>query len=136
MSERGSALATRASTWWRAPLRRDGLTLVECVLALLVLGAGVLAVLAAAINGVRAMRTAEVEQTAAVLAASVLDSLASLQSPSGGSAVRGAMRLDWTVLDASGTTRIQLFVSGPNATPVLVAGARAARWPVQLSRVP
>lgn len=75
---------------------RSGFTLVEVIVAIVVLGVGVLGVAATASLAARVLRQAEADEGAATAAAALLDSLLSRGVPAAGERVDGPYRLRWT----------------------------------------
>lgn len=81
---------------------RRGFTLVEVVVALVVLGAGVLGVVGGALLAARALREAEAVEGAVELAGSVLDSLVQLPAVGAGERDVGRYRASWAPREGRG----------------------------------
>ena len=85
-----------------------GFTLVEVVVSLALLGVCVLGVTAAAVLAARSLDAAHAEAGAALLLASVADSLLLEQAPVSGSREDGRYRVTWAVAPIPGGARIEL----------------------------
>jgi len=118
--------------------RAGGFTLIETVVALVILGGGLLTIAAGTARGVSWLRQAESIAESSVIALSVLDSLVQHESPSDGSSARGRASLRWSTAAGSATTRITLYVNYSDGLGMRedTFTAIAARWPGRLSRVP
>ena len=115
-----------------------GFSLIETVIALVILGGGLLVIAAGAARSVSWLRQAESIAGANVSAISVLDSLAQHEAPSDGSSVRGFASLRWITSAGTATTRITLYASYADGVRIRedTFTAIAARWPRRLNRVP
>jgi hypothetical protein len=118
--------------------RRGGFSLVEAEIAIVLLGAGLLAVAATGVRAVRLLHEAEAVQGASARAASVLDSLAQLEAPVDGATLHERYALHWRTWPAGSTERVLLvvrYIEGGLAradTFALITG----RWPVRIAHVP
>jgi prepilin-type N-terminal cleavage/methylation domain-containing protein len=77
-------------------VKRPGFTLVEVVVSITLLSVAVLAFAASGALAAGLLRTAEREDAATRLAASLLDSLALVPDPGAGLMVQGAMAASWS----------------------------------------
>ena len=90
--------------------RTQGFGLVELLVALTILGAGILAVAGTALVAARRLRASELQQEAVLAAAGVLDSVAFAGPPVvAGTRRAGALEIDW-VSRPAGAGADQLFV--------------------------
>lgn len=126
-------MVSRAS---RNESRRAGASLLECVAALALLGAGLGAVAATGTSALRTLNDAEAVLAAAQTGARVLDSLALHASPVAGTATHGRLRLTWTVSQAPHGSRFDLVIRDSAGREWFEAGGRAGRWPTRISVQP
>ena len=77
-----------------------GFTLIEVIVALVVLQVAVVGVLGTALVASRTMRTAEAIALRARIASSIVDSLRVDGSPGPGTTLRSEVRIDWIIDDA------------------------------------
>jgi prepilin-type N-terminal cleavage/methylation domain-containing protein len=100
---------------------RQGLSLVEVSVAMVLAGLGVSAVAIAGNTAARLSRVAASGTGAVLAAGDVLDSLVTTPAAGSGETMRGAYRLEWTVLPGEdGTVEIQLRAWHPAARDTLV----------------
>lgn len=95
---------------------RPGLSLVEVVVATVVLGAGAVLAAGALHNASRLLNDAIGRQAAATLAAQTLDSLALVAEPADGRIVDGPRTVSWTVARGPDHATVTLTVVYPRAT--------------------
>ncbi|HEX7118711.1 MAG TPA: prepilin-type N-terminal cleavage/methylation domain-containing protein [Longimicrobiales bacterium] len=95
---------------------RPGLGLTEVLVAVVVLGVGVLGAVATTTLAVRTLGAAAARETAIRLAGTVLDSLLQEEAPVAGEQVHPGHRLRWTVRPAGRATRIVLEVEYRDGT--------------------
>ena len=88
-----------------------GFTLVEVLVSLTVVGICALGVTAAAILAGHTLGDAEARAGAALLLASIADSLLLEPSPTPGTRIEGRYRVDWAVTPVPGGSRIELSAS-------------------------
>ena len=106
--------------------------------ALLILAIGLLSILPLAVRSLGQVREASMIDRTTAAGASILDSLAQLERPAGGSAVRGEIDFDWVTSPAGSAIRIELHArraDGHRRTTDTMT-ALAAPWPARLHRVP
>jgi Tfp pilus assembly protein PilV len=109
---------------------RDGTSLVEVSVALVLAGIGVSAVASAGNSAARLSRISSAGTAAVMIAGDVLDSLTAEAAPASGETQRGAFALEWTATpDQSGTVRIRLRVWHPANRDTLVFQALGADPP-------
>jgi prepilin-type N-terminal cleavage/methylation domain-containing protein len=89
---------------------RGGFTLVELVLALVLLGIGLLGSAALMIHSQGLMRRAETREWAASIALSMADSLARLGTATEGERLHPRGRVAWAAWSESGVLRIRIEV--------------------------
>jgi Tfp pilus assembly protein PilV len=118
--------------------RRAGLSVIEALVALLLFGAGVLAIAGAASRAARTLREAESRDAAHAMLLSAADSLLPLASPSTGTTSRGAYELSWTVLDSGAVASVVVRVAWTDGTATRTDSlhALAAPAPARLHVVP
>lgn len=104
---------------------RPGFTLVETMVALVVLAVGVLGAAATATLAARLLREAEAREGATVFGTVVLDSLLLVGAPADGERIDGRYRARWRVAGA----RLSLEVTYDGGTAVRVVSWEAARDP-------
>ena len=116
-------------------MRRTGFTLVEVVVALLVLQLGVLAALATLVHASQVSRRAETLERATTRVESVLDSLAAGATPDTVDVALDLFRLRWTV-DGAGRLRIRVvdhagrvLVQARSTVPVVSPPPAATPYP-------
>lgn len=102
--------------------RQEGFTLVEVLIALVVLAIGMLGIAALYIEGLRASRTALVRSEAVVLATDLADRIRT--NPEGGSAYAGA---------AAGAPNANCLPGGGGCTPQELAAHDLRVWLDQLA---
>ncbi len=90
---------------------RRGLTLIELLIALVLLGCAALAAASAEAWAARMTALAEAREAATTAAELVLDSLAALPHPGPGARSERGLRLEWVVVPAVGGTEVRLRVS-------------------------
>jgi len=95
---------------------RGGFGVVEALVALTVLSAGILAVTGVAAVAARHLGEAEDERRAARLAVRVADSLALVPEPAPGIRAVDALVARWTLSPAGRGTRLRLEVGRPGAS--------------------
>lgn len=119
--------------------RRPGLSLIEVAIAMVILGTGLLSVLALVSRAGSLLRKAEAEEGAAREAAAVLDSLTGYGAPVAGSTTRGRYAVDWTVASDSLAVRLLTVVvryeDGRRARADTFF-ANAAPWPRGIRHAP
>jgi Tfp pilus assembly protein PilV len=119
--------------------RRAGLSLIEAVVAMVVLGAGLLPVLALVSRSGSLIRTAEGREGAVREAGIVLDSLVRYGAPAGGASTRGRYALRWAASrDSLGVTLLTVeatYVDG-GTTRADTFLAQAAPWPREIRHAP
>lgn len=113
-----------------------GFSLVECIVAMLLLSVGVLALAGTSLAGMHSLERAERNQLAALHAATVLDSLILLERPAAGSQQRGPFRIDWRVLPVATGSRIDLAVHDHGVRDLVNVTGFAAQWPHRIGRIP
>lgn len=93
------------------PGRRHGFTLIEVAVAAALIGIGVVGAAAALTLASTLLARAELEERAAILAATLLDSIAQAPAPPepGQTAVDG-LRATWSILDVPLGTAVELVV--------------------------
>ena len=89
---------------------RRGFGMVEVVVAMTLLGIGVISVSAGAAFSSRLLSLAETEERAARLAAAVLDSLAALPEWTAGTAVQDRLRAGWDAGQAGTEARVVVTI--------------------------
>lgn len=116
-------------------MSRTGFSLVECIMALLLLSIGVLALAGAGVAAMRGLSRSDRAYLAAAHASAILDSLSLLERPVAGNRQLGGLFIDWQVSPVSAGSRIDLRVR--DATQVLLeASTFAAPWPPRIGRIP
>ena len=107
---------------------RRGASLVEVLVALVLTGAGVAAVVATGTAGARLTTTAERSTRALLIARDMLDSLAAAGTTTPGNVVRAGLRIDWDARpDRAGTTALLVQVRLPgDSTPLVRLHTRIA----------
>jgi len=115
---------------------REGASLLECVVAIALLGMGLGAVAATGTSALRALHDAEAVLAAAQSGARVLDSLALHTTPVAGMAVSGRLHMTWTVAQAPHGYRFDVIIRDSAGRDWFEAGGRAARWPTRISVLP
>ncbi len=134
----GGALARTAGR--RVPASgwgtRAGFTLVETLIALLLLGCAALAAASAEAWAARMTALAEAREGGAAAAELVLDSLAAVPSPGPGSRREGGLRLDWVVVPGPGGAEVRLRVTTVHPAGEAWFGAIAAPPPEPLEAGP
>jgi prepilin-type N-terminal cleavage/methylation domain-containing protein len=116
-------------------MRRGGFSLVECIMALLLLSIGVLGLAGAGVAAMRALARADRTYLAATHASAILDSLSLLERPFAGHRYLAGIAIDWQITPAHAGHRIDLRVS--DATQLLLeASSYAAPWPPRIGRIP
>lgn len=115
---------------------RSGFSLVECVVAMLLLSVGVLGLASAGVTAMRALSGVDRAHLAAVHARGVLDSLVLLERPSSGMQLRDGLRLDWQVTASVVGSRIDLTVRDGASQRIVEAFGFAAQWPHRMGRFP
>lgn len=93
--------------------RRDGFTLVELLVALVLLTVGVLGAMTTALLATRTLRGAEAHEAAVGTAWTVLDSLLAEPAPVDGSRVAGSQVVQWSVRGEGAGRVIELEVAYP-----------------------
>ena len=116
--------------------RCDGFSLVECIVAMLLLSIGVLGLAGAGVTAMRALRGADRAYVAALHAAAVLDSLVLLERPAPGTQQRDGLRIDWHVSAVQFGVRIDIAVRDGGASLLADASGFAAPWPPRIGRIP
>ena len=109
-------------------IRRHGFTLAEVLVAMMLLGIGVLSLAAAAAAGRSALREAAAESRALLAGSSVLDSLVRLTAPQPGSLTVGPDSVSWSATPISAGVRIDLavrFRDGTAARTLALTGVAA-----------
>jgi hypothetical protein len=95
---------------------RDGFSLVECVVAAVLLSVAVLSVGAGGAAALRMLARLEREQGALVAGMAVLDSLAQRPAPGAGTLERAPFRIDWDAVDtAEALVRVRVIVRAGGA---------------------
>ncbi len=117
----------------RPPL---GFSLVETLIALVLLGFSALAAASAEGWAARMTALAEAREEGASAAELVLDSLAALSSPAAGARAQGDLRLDWTVVPRGAGLELRLRVRTARAPGAAWYGALAATPPDTLGAAP
>jgi len=115
---------------------RAGFTLVETLIALVLLGFAALAAASAQAWAARMVATAEAREAGVVAAELVLDSLAALPRPGAGFRIEGTVRLDWTVVPGRAGREVRLRVRGGDAAGDAWFGAVVAPPPEELGAAP
>lgn len=115
---------------------RAGFSLVECIVAMMLLAIGVLALAGASVTAARSLESAERVQLAALHAAAVLDSLVLLERPAPGSQRRGGFRIDWRITSVPVGARIDLAVHDAGPVALVNVSGIAAPWPIRIGRIP
>lgn len=92
-------------------MRRAGHSLAELIVAMAVLGVGLVSVSAASVFAMRRTNDALLRERAVVLAAATLDSLALLAAPADGTLQESGIRIQWVVEEVMGRGGIRLSVS-------------------------
>lgn len=108
--------------------RRPGFTLAEVLVAMMLLGVGILSLTTAAAAGRSALREAAAESRALLAGSSVLDSLVRLTAPQAGSSTIGPDSISWTVLALTAGIRVDLVVrfrDGTAARSLALTGVAA-----------
>jgi Tfp pilus assembly protein PilV len=119
--------------------RRTGLSLVEAAIAMVLLGTGLLSVLALVGRAGSLLRTADAEEGAAREAGAVLDSLTRYGAPAAGAVAHGRYTLGWTTtVDSLVVTLLTVEVryddgGRPRADTFV---ANAAPWPREIRHAP
>jgi Tfp pilus assembly protein PilV len=109
---------------------RDGTSLVEVSVALVLVGIGVSAVASAGNAAARLSRTSSVGTGALMVAGDVLDSLVALPVSASGETRRGGYQLEWTTTPGrSGTVHIALRAWHPSSRDTLLFHALTADPP-------
>lgn len=98
---------------------RRGFTLVEAVLAVLLLGLAVLTAASADAWTARLLAGAEEREDAAAAATAVLDSIVAAGVPAAGAVNRDGLRLVWTVQRADDVATIRLRATAPGRSQPL-----------------
>jgi hypothetical protein len=93
---------------------RPGTSLVEALVSLVVLAAGLLAVSALVTRSLRLLDEAAAVDRATAAAVSILDSLTQHESPVAGSTIVPPDTIDWDVRPTGRTRRIELRVRFPD----------------------
>ena len=117
---------------------RAGVSLIEAVIALTLLAAGLLTVASTGARSAAMLRRAAAMQGATLAAVSVLDSLTQLERPASGATNLDRYQLTWQVVTTTGSKRIALVVryaDGGVLRADTFAGV-ATRWPARLQHVP
>lgn len=117
---------------------RAGFTLVEVVVAVVVLSIGVLGTVAVGQLGSRLVREAHAAERAIAGAALVLDSLTQRGAPAAGERTLHGQHLRWTTRPEGGTVVIELVVEYGDGTARrrLVFGTRHIAAPPRLGGAP
>jgi len=105
--------------------RSRGAALIEVLLALVVLGAGVVAAVRAGATCARVLRVAEHEQARLFAVEAVLDSLMAADVVLPGALERAGAELRWSIHDRAGLPVLELTAHAP-AADAPAADARAA----------
>ncbi len=92
---------------------RGGFTLVEALLAVVLVAFIAVALASGEAWAGRQLAAAEAQEAAAAAAELVLDSLAQAPNPTSGATVVGGLALQWTVQPAGGGARVRLRVRDP-----------------------
>jgi hypothetical protein len=119
--------------------RRCGLSLIEAAVAMVILGTGLLSVLALVARSGSLLRLAEAEEGAAHEAATVIDSLTQYGAPVAGALTRGRYALSWTAVpDTIGVTLLTVAVGYDDGrrTRADTFIAYAAPWPRVVRHAP
>jgi hypothetical protein len=93
--------------------RRDGFTLVEVLVAFVLLTVGVLGGMSMALLATRTLRVAEAHESAVGAAWAVLDSLVAVPDPVAGSRVAGSQVVQWSVQSQGAGRVIEVEVTYP-----------------------
>jgi Tfp pilus assembly protein PilV len=104
-------------------MRRIGFTLVEVLVAIVVLEVGLLGVAGTLVLAVRAMRRAETMERAVTDAERVYDSISSVAEPSSGSAAGALGPVRWTVA-TGGELLLEVLGSGSGPGDTVLFSAR------------
>lgn len=110
---------------------RAGSVLAEAIVALVLIGVAVVSLGGAASAAAAMLRSAVLEQGAALEAEAVLDSLTAEAAVAPGVRTRGPWTLEWTATDTAGTQLIDLEVRYEDG-----AAERRLGFSVRLSRPP
>lgn len=102
-----------------------GFTLVEVIVSLALVGVCALGITAAAILAGRTLGAAHARSGAALLLASIADSLLLEPAPAPGTRVEGRYRVSWAVAPVPGGSRIELSASyhdgrGSHSVPLVL----------------
>jgi hypothetical protein len=112
-----------------APPAAGGFSLVEALVAFVLLGLGAVAEGSAGVWSARMLARAEAEEGAATEAEAVLDSLARLPSVTAGRAAAGRLGLEWWVERVGSASEVRLRVCGPDLARDEWFAARFASLP-------
>lgn len=115
---------------------RAGFSLIECIVAMLLLSIGVLGLAGAGVTGMRALTHADRTHIAALHAAAVLDSLVLLDQPVSGMQQRDGLRIDWQISSVQFGSRIDITVRDARVNRLADATGFAAPWPPRIGRIP
>ena len=115
---------------------RAGFSLIECIIAMLLLSIGVLGLAGAGVTGMRALTDADRTHIAALHAAAVLDSLVLLDRPVPGTQQRDGLRIDWQISSGQFGSRIDIAVRDAQMNRLADATGFAAPWPPWIGRIP
>ncbi len=115
------------------PAPAAGLTLVEALIALVLLGFAAVATASAEAWSARATALAEAREAAAAAAELVLDSLATVAAPVAGFRQEGSLLLEWVVVPVASGSELRLHVRSqrPGADAWFGAIASPAPEPLQ-----
>lgn len=114
---------------------RGGFTLVETLVAVVILAVGVLGATGTGVVAMRLLSRAEARQDAATAAAMLLDSLALLDDPGSGRATLGRFEASWST--AGGEIEVRLHPAGDStADPSVFRGAVAVALPDVAEELP
>jgi Tfp pilus assembly protein PilV len=94
-------------------VRRPGFSLIEVIVAAVLLSVAILSVAAGGAAALRTMARAERELVALVAGSAVLDSLAHRPAVGNGLAARGDYAVHWSAIDTAGLVRIVVSVRDP-----------------------
>jgi len=119
--------------------RRPALSLVEAAIAMVILGVGLLSVLALVSRAGSVLRAADAEEGAAREAAAVLDSLTGYGAPVAGSTTRGRYAVEWTAApDSLAVTLLTVVVRYEDGRRARADTffTNAAPWPREIRHAP
>lgn len=100
----------------KAPIRRDGFSLVELVVAIVILAFGVLGLAGTTAFVVRQITLADVNTERSAALQSVVEQIraTSFASVGTGSQTTGSYTVDWAVTDSTGQTKVvRVITTGP-----------------------